>query len=219
MPQLILLRHGRSTWNLRNLFTGWVDIPIAAQGRADAAVVAEKLKGYDFDAIYVSQLSRAIETMLIATSKFENGKVPVIQHGLAQEAHRVSKLEIPAYSDRALNERHYGKLQGMDKTQTAEKYGEEQVRIWRRSYDVRPPGGESLKDTVARVMPYFKKHILKRLKKGENVLIVAHGNSLRAIVKELEQLTPKQVTQVEIPFDKFLRYEFKSGHVVGKKII
>ncbi|MGH2364030.1 MAG: 2,3-bisphosphoglycerate-dependent phosphoglycerate mutase [Chloroflexota bacterium] len=179
---LCLLRHGQSQWNRENRFTGWVDVPLTETGREEARRAGRALRsaGLRFDLAYTSVLSRAEETLRIALAELEQSTLPVAR-------------------DEALNERMYGDLQGLNKAETAAKFGDEQVHLWRRSYDVPPPNGESLKDTQARTLPYFRAHIRPALAAGRNVLVAAHGNSLRAIVMELEQLTPEQIVKVEIP--------------------
>lgn len=201
MPQLILLRHGESQWNLENRFTGWVDVPLSPRGEEEAKRAGLKLKDFPIDVAYTSVLKRAIETLRLASET-------------------AGKTGIPVIKDQALNERHYGELQGLNKKETAKKYGDEQVRIWRRSYDVAPPGGESLKDTAARTLPYFNQFIMKDLAQGKNVLIAAHGNSLRSIIMELEKLTPKEILKVEIPTGVPILYEFSSDlKLQSKKIL
>src|SRR5579872_1469780 len=172
MGKLVLVRHGQSQWNMENRFTGWVDVSITPLGAEEAHRAGRELKGIRFDAAFTSGLKRAQETLKI----------------LLEEA---GQPGLPVEKDRALNERHYGDLQGLDKAETAKKYGDEQVHVWRRSYDVRPPNGESLKDTAKRTLPYFKSKILPLAASGKNVLVSAHGNSLRAIVMDLERLTPE----------------------------
>lgn len=219
LAKLVLLRHGRSTWNVANLFTGWVDVPISSEGRIDALLVAEKLRDYDFAVVFTSELVRAVETMLLACSKFSNGKTLVLEHGSKWEKHAPVGEEIPVYQDKALNERYYGMLQGLNKAEMMKKYGEEQVRLWRRSFRTRPPGGESLQDTAKRTLPYFHKKIIPELKKGKNVLVVAHGNSIRAIVMELDKLSEEQVVSLEIPFDKYIEYDYAGGKWRNKRIV
>jgi len=179
---LCLLRHGQSQWNLENRFTGWVDIPLSDAGRQEAHAAGERLaqRRIHCDGAFTCVLSRATGTLDIAL------KV------LGQQS-------LPIHKDQALNERMYGDLQGLNKTETAAKFGDEQVHIWRRSYDVPPPNGESLKDTQQRALPYYRTHIELELRAGRNVLVVAHGNSLRAIVMAIEGLTPEQILKVEIP--------------------
>jgi 2,3-bisphosphoglycerate-dependent phosphoglycerate mutase len=174
MSKLILIRHGESQWNLENRFTGWVDVPLSPKGVEEAKAAAKKLAGYKFDYAFSSVLIRANETLRI------------ILEALGQSA-------VPVEKDKALNERMYGDLQGLNKAETAKKYGDDQVKIWRRSYDVRPPGGESLKDTADRVLPYYESRIKPHVLNGETILIAAHGNSLRALVMHLDELTREQV--------------------------
>ncbi len=201
MARLILLRHGESQWNLENRFTGWVDVPLSPRGIQEAKDAGGKLKGFTFDRAFTSVLSRANETLR-----------------LVLEA--VGQTGIPIEKDKALNERMYGDLQGLNKTETAQKYGEAQVKIWRRSYDVQPPGGESLKDTAERVLPYYDARIKPYLSKGETILIAAHGNSLRALVMQLEQLTREQVLELNIPTGAPLLYELDSnGKVLSHRYL
>jgi len=176
---LIMFRHGQSVWNLENRFTGWVDVGLSEKGIQEAKAAGQKLKGYRFDVAFASALIRAQDTLTIAL----------------QEA---KHLYIPTFYSEALNERMYGDLQGLNKAEVAKKFGDEQVRIWRRSYDVAPPNGESLKDTRDRVVPYFEKKIRPYLQAGKNVVISAHGNSLRALIMYLEKMTPEQILQFEI---------------------
>lgn len=180
MSQLVIIRHGQSQWNLENRFTGWVDVPLSAQGIEEAKAAGEKLKAYQFDEAYTSDLQRA-------------------QHTLQYILEGIGQTSIPVTRNLALNERMYGDLQGLDKADTAAKYGAEQVHIWRRSYDIAPPGGESLKDTADRVIPYLEAEILPKLRAGKNIIIAAHGNSLRALVMYLEGMTPEQILAFEIP--------------------
>lgn len=198
MSQLVIIRHGQSQWNLENRFTGWVDVPLSAKGEAEAAAAGDKLKGFVFDEAYTSALQRAQNTLGLA---------------MKQAGHR----EIPTTKHEALNERMYGELQGLDKADTAAKYGEEQVHIWRRSYDIAPPGGESLKDTAARVIPYFENEIEPKLKAGKNIIIAAHGNSLRALVMHLEKMTPDEILKFEIPTGQPRLYELDAALNVLEK--
>jgi 2,3-bisphosphoglycerate-dependent phosphoglycerate mutase len=201
MADLILLRHGESQWNLENRFTGWVDVPLSARGEAEARAAGAKLAGRRIDRLYTSVLQRAIDT---ATLALETG-------GLGALA---------TTRDAALNERMYGDLQGLNKAEAATRFGAEQVKRWRRSYDVRPPGGESLADTAARVLPYWEGHILPDLKAGRDVLVVAHGNSLRALVMHLDHLTSAQVLELEIPTGVPLLYEMApDGAVTAKRYL
>ncbi len=200
MPLLILLRHGESQWNLENRFTGWVDVRLSPRGFLEARVAGEFLRDLPIDKVYTSVLQRTIETAR-----------------LALEA--AGKTNLPTERDQALNERHYGDLQGLNKAETAAQYGEEQVNIWRRSFDIPPPGaqGESLKDTAARTLPFFQAHILPDIQAGHNVLVVAHGNSLRSIVMELDHLSPQQIVEMNIPTGIPLVYTLDDAGTVMHK--
>ncbi len=199
MAKLILLRHGQSTWNLENKFTGWIDVPLTELGEQEARRAGEHLKDVKIDKAYTSVLSRAIETLRIALEA-------------------AGQPNVSTEYDQAINERMYGDLQGLDKAETAKKFGDEQVKIWRRSYDIAPPNGESLKDTAARALPYFHDKILPDVKAGKNVLVSAHGNSLRAIVMDLDHLTREQVLELNIPNGVPIVYEIDSvGNVLSKK--
>jgi 2,3-bisphosphoglycerate-dependent phosphoglycerate mutase len=201
MARLVLLRHGESQWNLENRFTGWVDVPLSPRGIQEAKDAGEKLRSFTFDRAFTSVLARATETLR-----------------LVLEA--IGQTAIPTEKDKALNERMYGDLQGLNKDETVKKYGEQQVKIWRRSYDVRPPGGESLKDTAERVLPYYEQTIKPYLLKGGAVLVAAHGNSLRALIMELEQLSREQVLELNIPTGAPLLYELdKTGKVVDHRYL
>ena len=201
MARLVLLRHGESQWNLENRFTGWVDVPLSPRGIQEAVNAGEKLRGYQFDRAFTSVLTRANETLRLALEV-------------------IGQTTIPIEKDKALNERMYGELQGLNKAETALKYGEAQVKIWRRSYDVPPPGGESLKDTAERVLPYYESKIKPCLMKDETILIAAHGNSLRALVMELEQLSREQVLELNIPTGAPLLYELDTqGKVLSHKYL
>ena len=201
MGKLVLLRHGESQWNLENRFTGWVDIPLTDKGRDEARHAGELLRDLPFDYAFTSVLNRAIESLELALAA-------------------AGQTNVPVQKDKALNERMYGDLQGLNKAETAKKFGEEQVHIWRRSYDVRPPGGESLEDTAARTLPYFKGKILPLASGGKNVLVCAHGNSLRAIVMDLDQLTKDEVLNLNIATGVPIVYEIGTmGEVLTKKVI
>jgi 2,3-bisphosphoglycerate-dependent phosphoglycerate mutase len=196
--KLVLVRHGQSQWNLENRFTGWVDVPITPLGAEEAHRAGRELKGIAFDMAFTSDLKRAQQTLEIMLGELG---CP----GLRTER------------DRALNERHYGDLQGLDKAETAKKFGDAQVHIWRRSYDVRPPGGESLQDTAERTLPYFKAKILPEAAACKNVLVSAHGNSLRAIVMELDALSREQVMALNIDTCRPIIYEIGPNGSVLKK--
>src|SRR5271154_759563 len=197
---LVLVRHGQSEWNLKNLFTGWKDPDLTDVGIAEAHACGHALKaqGFLFDHAFTSNLVRAQNTLKLI---------------LAELGHK----NLPTIRDEALNERDYGDLSGLDKDQARARWGEEQVLLWRRSYGVRPPGGESLKDTVARVIPYYCQEILPRVLRGERILVVAHGNSLRALVMVLDHLTSKTVLSAEIETGAALIYRLNSDSTVESK--
>ena len=198
MSTLVIVRHGQSAWNLENRFTGWVDVEITEKGEAEAISAGVKLKSFKFDLAYTSGLKRAQKTLDLILSEIGQTNIPIIK-------------------DIALNERHYGDLQGANKAETAAKYGDEQVHIWRRSYDIAPPNGESLKDTAARVIPYFEKEIIPQLKAGKNIIITAHGNSLRALIMYLEKMTPAQILEFEIPTGVPRKYELDADLSILEK--
>ncbi|GAB3580597.1 2,3-bisphosphoglycerate-dependent phosphoglycerate mutase [Hymenobacter daeguensis] len=179
MGLLVLVRHGESTANLANIFTGWLDVALSPRGDEEARVVAEKLRGYHFDVAYSSTLIRAERTLDIIVA-------------------RPAWATIPVHHVEALKERMYGDLQGLNKAEIATKYGQEQVDIWRRSYEVAPPGGESLQQTQARAVKFYEAEIVPQLRAGKNVLLVSHGNTLRGLRMYLEHLTPEQVMALEI---------------------
>lgn len=201
MAFLVLLRHGESQWNLENRFTGWVDVDLSPKGVEEARRAAGLLKAFRFDKAYVSALIRAQRTLDIVLEAVGQASIPVVK-------------------DPALNERHYGDLQGLDKAETAKKYGEKQVLVWRRSYDVRPPGGESLKDTAERTLPFFRRLILEDLRRGLNVLVSAHGNSLRAVIMELDGLSKEAVMELNLATGVPVVYEFDASlKILSKKTI
>jgi len=200
MPLLVLVRHGESQWNLENRFTGWVDIPLTEKGRSEARHAGEKLREIRFDCAYSSVLLRANQTLEIILDVIDQRDLPIVRN-------------------EALNERHYGELQGLNKAETAEKFGAEQVHIWRRSYDVPPPGGESLKDTAARTLPFFESQILGDIRVGKNVLVTAHGNSLRSIVMHMDGLTREQVLSLNIATAVPIVYDLDSNLTVTSKRI
>ncbi len=198
---LVLLRHGQSDWNLKNLFTGWRDPDLTEKGVEEARAAGRRLRGQgvEFDVAFTSALSRAQRTLQLALG--ELGQDP------------------PTMADPALNERDYGDLSGLNKDEARKKWGEEQVHLWRRSYDVPPPGGESLKDTVARTLPYYAQEILPRVLRGENVLVAAHGNSLRALVMVLDRLGPDTIPSVELATGVPLFYRLRADSTVESKEI
>ena len=218
-PKLILMRHGRSAWNQRNLFTGWVDIPMDEGGIQESVEGGKKIKNLPFEAIYTSTLVRCQMTVALAMLHHASGRVPVFQHGeggkLEEWSHIYSeeakRATIPVYTAWELNERMYGQLQGLDKAETAKKYGAEQVQIWRRSFNTAPPGGESLAMTASRTIPYFQKKIAPQLERGESVLVVAPGNSLRSIIMHLEHLSQEEIVKLEIATGEPMIYRFEKG--------
>ena len=196
---LVLVRHGQSEWNQKNLFTGWKDPDLTDQGIEEAHKAGLKLKSLnlDFDVMYTSNLLRAQRTGNIILDSLDSKGIPIIKN-------------------QALNERNYGDLAGLNKDDAKKKWGEEQVHIWRRSFDQPPPGGESLKDTAERVLPYFKKQILPKLLEGKNVLIAAHGNSLRSLVMELDNLSTKEVIELEIATGQPIFYQINDSGTASK---
>jgi 2,3-bisphosphoglycerate-dependent phosphoglycerate mutase len=202
MSTLILVRHGQSTWNAENRFTGWVDVPLSEEGRAEAKRGGERLaaEGYRVDKAFTSTLDRAIETGRIILETLGQGDLE----------------QVRAWE---LNERFYGALTGRNKARTAEEFGADQVHIWRRSYDVPPPGGESLKDTTNRTIPYFEQVVLPATREHDVVLVSAHGNSLRSIIKDLDGLDDEAVTRLEVPTGVPIVYEMADGKPVGKRIL
>ncbi|MGB5092165.1 MAG: 2,3-bisphosphoglycerate-dependent phosphoglycerate mutase [Parvibaculum sp.] len=200
---LVLVRHGQSEWNEKNLFTGWRDPDLTAKGREEAVEAGRAMKthGLQFDIAFTSKLTRAQETNRLMLAELGQGNLPVIE-------------------DQALNERDYGDLSGLNKDDARDKWGEEQVHIWRRSYDIPPPGGESLKDTADRVLPYVNREIMPRVLKGERVLIAAHGNSLRALVMQLEGLSREDVIALNIATGAPIVYRLDDrGAIVSKEIL
>lgn len=205
MGQLILLRHGESMWNKKNLFTGWVDVPLSQKGIEEALDAGYMIQDIPIDIIFCSTLIRSSLTAMLAMSVHKEGKTPVIMHeeGKLKEWSTIYSKEtaqdiIPVFCDDALNERMYGELQGLNKQETRQQFGDEQVQIWRRSFKTCPPHGESLELTTKRTIPYFEATVLPHLKNGKNVLISAHGNSLRACVKYIENLSDDEVVSLEI---------------------
>ncbi|MDR2523220.1 MAG: 2,3-diphosphoglycerate-dependent phosphoglycerate mutase [Synergistaceae bacterium] len=219
MYKVVLIRHGESAWNQENRFTGWTDVPLSDKGTAEAREAGKLLKqeGFVFDLAFTSVLKRAVKTLWLALEEMD-------------------LMWIPVNHSWRLNERHYGGLQGLNKAETAAKYGDEQVKVWRRSYDVRPPllevsderhpskdpryaslapsdlpGGECLADTVARVVPYWENAIVPEVKAGRKIVIAAHGNSLRALVKYLDNISEKDILELNIPTGVPLLYELDAG--------
>jgi 2,3-bisphosphoglycerate-dependent phosphoglycerate mutase len=198
---LVLVRHGQSDWNLKNLFTGWRDVDLTDKGVAEAHEAGRKLKaqGIKFDVAFTSVLKRAQRTLDLMLTE-------------------LGQTTIPVFKDQALNERDYGDLVGLNKDDARKKWGEEQVHIWRRSYDVAPPGGESLRDTAARVLPYYIREILPRVLRGERVLVSAHGNSLRALVMVLDKHTPDSITKLNLETGVPMIYRLNADSTVASKL-
>jgi 2,3-bisphosphoglycerate-dependent phosphoglycerate mutase len=199
---LVLVRHGQSVWNLQNLFTGWRDPDLTERGVAEARAAGRGLKreGYSFDAAFTSELVRAQRTCALLLEEMGLGDIAVVR-------------------DRALNERDYGELSGLNKDDARARWGDAQVHAWRRSYDVRPPGGESLKDTAARVLPYYITAILPRVMAGQRVLVAAHGNSLRALVMVLDRLDGDAVTDLQIRTGVPLVYRLNADTTIAAKAV
>jgi len=198
---LVLVRHGQSDWNLKNLFTGWRDVDLTEKGIIEAREAGRKLKaqGIKFDVAFTSALKRAQRTLDLMLTE-------------------LGQTSIPVFRDKALNERDYGDLVGLNKDDARKKWGEEQVHIWRRSYDVAPPGGESLKDTLARALPYYITEILPRVMRGEHVLVSAHGNSLLALVMVLDKHTPETITQLNLETGVPMIYRLNADSTVASKL-
>lgn len=191
MPLLVLVRHGQSQWNLENRFTGNADVPLTDQGREEAHGAAQKIRHIIFDHAFTSLLVRARDTLDIILGDIDQIQVPIVKSS-------------------ALNERSYGDLQGLNKSEMAIQYGTPQIELWRRSYDVQPPGGESLKDTAKRVIPFYQQEIEPLLIADKNVLVVAHGNSLRALMMYLEKISPQNISTLNIPTGMPRVYTFSS---------
>jgi 2,3-bisphosphoglycerate-dependent phosphoglycerate mutase len=198
---LVLVRHGQSDWNLKNLFTGWRDVDLTEQGIKEARDAGRKLKaqGITFDVAFTSVLKRATRTLDLMLEEMAQPKVPV-------------------FKNQALNERDYGDLSGLNKDDARKKWGEEQVHSWRRSFDVAPPGGESLRDTAARVLPYYIQEILPRVLRGERVLVSAHGNSLRALVMVLDKHSPETITKLNLDTGAPIIYRLNADSTVASKL-
>jgi 2,3-bisphosphoglycerate-dependent phosphoglycerate mutase len=215
MSKLILLRHGESMWNKHNLFTGWVDVPLSKSGVQEALNAGKEIADIPLDVIFCSTLNRGINTAMLAMTEHHSQKTPVIIHESGNlekwgKIYSESAIQdtIPVFCAWQLNERMYGRLQGLNKKETMDTFGKEQVQIWRRSYKEAPPEGESLEMTLERTLPFFKNTILPYLQKGKNVLISAHGNSLRACVKYIENIDDSSISQREIATGKPFAYEY-----------
>jgi 2,3-bisphosphoglycerate-dependent phosphoglycerate mutase len=217
--KLILMRHGESQWNFFNLFTGWVDIPLSIEGIEESLEGGRRIQKEPIDRIFTSTLIRAQMTAMLAMSVHESNKVPVILHpgeGNLEEWGKIynpsaASQTIPVICAWELNERMYGELQGVNKKELAERYGAAQVQIWRRSFDIPPPGGESLAMTAARSIPYFEQQIVPYLEQGQNIFIAAHGNSLRSIIMKLDRLSPEEVIHLELKTGIPIIYTYDNG--------
>ena len=213
MTLLILLRHGQSVWNQKNLFTGWVDIPLSQRGIQEALAAGEIIKNLPIDYIFTSTLVRSLMTALLAMTNHLSQKIPYIVHEERPDMSRIysekeAQQMIPLFQSSALNERMYGELQGTNTQEVAKQFGEEQVKLWRRSYRIAPPQGESLFDTGQRTLPYFQERIFPLIQQGKNIFISAHGNSLRSLIMDLEKLTEEEVLSLELPTGKPIVYEW-----------
>lgn len=229
MALLILMRHGQSMWNAAGLFTGWVDVPLTNEGIDEAIAGGKKISSYNIDEVHVSTLIRAQMTAMIALAQNDHGKTPVFQYNMSENGENASQNEtrmiewaqingaaggeniLPVHVSWQLNERMYGDLQGLNKEATRQQYGAEQVHIWRRSYDVPPPNGESLELTARRTIPYLEESIIPQLSNGKNLFIAAHGNSLRSIIMSIESLSKDEVLSLEVPTGVPLIYQYENG--------
>lgn len=226
MSILAMMRHGESVWNKLNQFTGWVDIPLSEKGIEEAVEGGKLIRDIPFDVIFTSTLIRAQMTLMFAMQQHSSGKIPQLMHkgeGKLEEWGKIYSDEakarcIPAYTAWQLNERMYGELQGLNKAKTIEKFGAEQVKIWRRSFDIPPPGGESLEMTAQRAIPYFEEVVVPHLKEGRNVFIPAHGNSLRSIIMKLDGLTKEEVLNLELGTGVPIIYEFLNGSFFRREL-
>jgi 2,3-bisphosphoglycerate-dependent phosphoglycerate mutase len=227
MAKLILMRHGQSQWNLHNLFSGWVDIPLSLKGVEEALEGGRQIQDEPIDIIFTSSLIRAQMTAMLAMTMHHSGKVPVISHQGDKKMEEWSKIysphtqaeTIPVICAWQLNERMYGELQGLNKADLAEKFGTEQVQIWRRSFDVPPPKGESLKMTAERTIPYFEEAIVPLIKQGMNVFVAAHGNSLRSIIMDLDGLSETEVVSLELPTGMPVIYNYENTQFIKQQSI
>jgi len=225
MAKLFLLRHLKSQWNLENRFSGWVDVPLCKEGIKKAEEIAKKVFKFKIDTIYSSPLFRNQNT-IVRILDHSGKKYPIFIHldegkmkkwGNFKETH---KNYFSVCISENLNERYYGKLQGLNKDEIIKKYGAEKVHLWRRGFDSHPPGGESLRDTFKRTVPFYRRYIERNLKQGKNVLVIASHNSLRAIIKHIEKISDKDIIDVEVPYGGLIKYEFnKLLALKSKKIL
>ncbi|KAE9603886.1 putative phosphoglycerate mutase (2,3-diphosphoglycerate-dependent) [Lupinus albus] len=221
---LILIRHGESLWNEKNLFTGCVDVPLSKKGIDEAIEAGKRISSIPVDVIFTSALIRAQMTAMLAMTQHRRKKVPIVMHNQSEQARTWSqvfsedtkKQSIPVVASWQLNERMYGELQGLNKQETADRYGKEQVHEWRRSYDIPPPNGESLEMCAERAVAYFRDQIEPQLLSGKNVMIAAHGNSLRSIIMYLDKLTSQEVISLELSTGIPMLYIFKEGRFIRR---
>ncbi|XP_072980943.1 2,3-bisphosphoglycerate-dependent phosphoglycerate mutase 1-like [Typha angustifolia] len=221
---LILVRHGESLWNEKNLFTGCVDVPLTQKGVEEAIEAGKRISNIPIDMIYTSVLIRAQMTAMLAMTQHRRKKVPIVLHNESEKAHKWSQIfseetkkqSIPVITAWQLNERMYGELQGLNKQETADRFGKEKVHEWRRSYDIPPPNGESLEMCAERAVAYFKEQIEPQLLSGKNVMIAAHGNSLRSIIMYLDKLTSQEVISLELSTGIPMLYIFKEGKFIRR---
>jgi 2,3-bisphosphoglycerate-dependent phosphoglycerate mutase len=217
MGHLVLVRHGESRWNQCNKFTGWIDVPLSENGIREAQACAKHCKKYKYTSAFTSKLERAHLTLFIILASQD--RTGIVQHEHDASYYRWTKRsnacgvdDLPVFESKALNERYYGALQGMEKGEAERKYGAEKLLSWRRGFHARPPGGgESLEDTFKRVQPYFLRHVLPRVKKSEDVLFVGHGNALRAAIKHIENISDDEITFIDLPKATPIIYEYRRG--------
>jgi 2,3-bisphosphoglycerate-dependent phosphoglycerate mutase len=218
-PKLVLLRHGESLWNAQGRFTGWVDIPLSAKGVQESIEAGKQLSSVGIDRAFVSSLVRAQTTLVLVLLEQRTGKTPYFLHPLDPEASKWERIDctevmsamLPVHVASELNERMYGDLQGNSKLQVEQDMGQDVLKLWRRSYRQGPPGGESLKKTKERVYPYFEQEIAPCLDRGETVLVVAHGNSLRAILMGMFRMSEEKIVDLEVPTGRPLVYAYRQG--------
>ncbi len=220
MNYLILVRHGESRWNLSNKFTGWVDVPLSERGIGEAQAAAREMAGLRLDGAFTSELTRAQETLLLILARQNRTGIFLHENERGNAWMRYSDetdaTEIPIHAALALNERYYGRLQGMNKNLARKQFGEERVFAWRRSFANRPPGGESLRDVYGRVVPYFRRRILASVRGGKNVIVSAHGNSLRAAIKYIENISDENISRLELHPARPVIYGYARGKLVKK---
>lgn len=226
MGKLVLIRHGQSIWNLQNRFTGWINVSLSKKGQEEAANAGKKLKDYKFDIAFTSTLTRAQETLFKILEQNNNYNGYMIKPQFENEwYHRFKENDkdndiLWVNISEKLNERFYGDLQGLNKDDAKKEFGDNQVHIWRRSYDVPPPNGESLEMNVERTIPYFKEYVEKELKEGKNVLVAAHGNSLRSIIKYLDNMSPEEILNFELDTGIPHIYEFDEKlNIINKETL